>query len=132
MGGLLKGQPRILIVDDDAIFLNLTVAMVEKMGYAVITAPDGIEAIELFERKQESISLVMLDINMPKMNGIDAFKRIRELCKKVNVVIVSGCLDDAKRKRISPLRPTAYINKPLSFGLLADVLRSASQHTSFC
>ncbi len=122
---MLTDLPTILIADDDAIFLGITAAMAKKLGYTVITAPDGIDAVELFERNGKSIGLVLLDINMPKMNGLAAFQHIRNLSQKVKVVIVSGCLNNAKREQFSPLHPTAYIEKPVSFDTLSEVLSSA-------
>lgn len=100
--------------------------MVKNLGYTVITADNGIDALELFEINEKSIGLILLDINMPKMNGIAAFERIRNLCHTVKVVIVSGCLNDANREQLSALHPTAYINKPISFDALSDILTSVS------
>ena len=122
----LKNLPTILIADDDAIFLGVAASMVKNMGYPVITALNGVAAVELFTRNKQSIGVVLLDINMPEMNGIEAFQCIRTLCPKVKVVIVSGCLNDTKREQLSPLSPAAFMEKPISFDALSDVLTSNS------
>ncbi len=116
----------ILIADDDPIFLGIATTMVRSIGYPVITAPNGVDALELFTKNENSIGLVLLDINMPGMNGVDVFQHIRTLCKEVKVVIVSRCVNDKIRKQLSPLSPTAYIKKPISFDVLSGVLNSTS------
>ncbi|WP_167505857.1 response regulator [Desulfosediminicola flagellatus] len=122
----MKDLPTILIADDDAIFLGIAAAMIRNMGYPVITALNGVDAVELFTTNKKNIGMVLLDINMPEMNGVDAFQHIRTLCQEVKVVIVSGCLNDTKREQLSPLSPTAYIDKPISFDALSGVLSSTS------
>jgi len=118
-------MPTILIADDDAIFLGITASMVKALGYPVLTAPDGAEALELFEQNADNIGCVLLDLHMPKMNGISAFHRIRKLHEHVLVIIVSGCLDDARREQLAPLRPTSYLRKPVTFDVLSEVLNSS-------
>lgn len=118
--------PTILIADDDPISLGIIAAMSKKIGYTVITAVDGVDAIELFGKNKESIGFVLLDINMPKMNGIVAFQNIRNLCHQVKVIIVSGCLNEVNCEQMSVLNPTAYIKKPFNFDHLSDALNPAS------
>ncbi len=120
----MKDMPTIMIADDDAIFLGVAASMVKNMGYHVITAPNGIDAVELFTRNKQRIGVVLLDLNMPEMNGDDAFQHIRTLCQKVKVIIVSGCLNNTKREQLSPLSPTAFIEKPISFDSISGVLSS--------
>lgn len=121
----MKDLPTILIADDDAIFLGIAASMIKNLGYPVIKAFNGVDAVELFTRNKQHIGAVLLDINMPEMDGVDAFHCIRELCQKVRVIIVSGCLNDAKREQLSPLGPTAYIEKPISFDALSSVINSS-------
>jgi len=125
-GDPMTALSKILIADDDAIFLGITVSMVKQMGFAVITASDGQGAVELFEQHEKSIDYVLLDINMPRMNGISAFRQIRSLCQNVKVIIISGCLNGANREKLSFLRPVAYLQKPISFDLLSEALDSTS------
>lgn len=122
----MNDLPTILIADDDPIFLGIVTTMVRNLGHPVITANNGVDALELFTKNDKSIGLVLLDINMPEMNGADVFQHIRTLCKKVKVVIVSGCLNDKMREQLSPLNPTAYITKPISFDALSGILNSTS------
>lgn len=123
---LMPDLPTILIADDDPIFLGITAAMVQSMGFSAITAVDGIDALQSFTKNEKHIGYVLLDINMPKMNGIAVFQRIRNLCHRVKIVIVSGCINDAMRAQLSPLRPTAYLKKPVSFEELSTILTSLS------
>ncbi len=121
----LPELPTILIADDDAIFLGITASMVKTLGYPVITAPDGAEALELFKKNADNIGCVLLDLHMPKMSGILAFHQIRKLRENVLVIIVSGCLTDVRREQLAPLRPTSYLEKPVTFDVLSEVLSAS-------
>lgn len=96
--------------------------MVQKMGHSAITAADGVEAVELFKCHTDSIVWVILDINMPKMDGISVFRHIRSIRHQTKVIIVSGVLNDEKRVQISPLLPVSCLNKPISFDTLSKLL----------
>ena len=67
---------RILVVDDDVIFRHLVKELLEENGYIVETAKDGIEGFE--KLKKERYDLVILDVNMPNMNGLETLNKIRE------------------------------------------------------
>jgi CheY-like chemotaxis protein len=114
----MSGLPAVLIVDDDTIHQTVTGAMVEKMGYPVLAACDGVQASAVFDEHEERIGCIMLDIHMPNMNGIEFLRHLRRMGKEVEVIIVSGYLDDAKRSQLEPLYPWGYLKKPLDFEML--------------
>ena len=114
--------PKILIVDDDPIFLAILSSMVGQLGYPFITAADGLEAVELFAQHTNSIDWVLLDINMPRMDGISTFRYIRKVCQNTKVIMVSGGLNEEKRAQLSSLCPLACLDKPISFESLSSVL----------
>jgi len=120
--------PKILIVDDDPIFLDIVSIMVQHLGYLAITAADGLEALELFREHTESIVWVFLDINMPKMDGISTLRYIRNICKNTKVVMVSGTLNNKICAQLSQLCPFACLDKPISFECISNVLSLASIH----
>lgn len=114
----------VLIADDDAIQQAVIGAMVNKMGFTVLAAYDGIQAIQLFEEHEGNICCVLLDIQMPKMNGIEVLKNWRKMGKDVAVIIVSGYLDTAKRAQLAPLHPRGYLIKPVYYQELSAELAS--------
>ena len=118
----MSGLPAVLIVDDDTIHQTVTGAMVEKMGYPVLVAYDGIQALAVFDEHEEHIGCILLDIHMPQMSGIEVLQHLRRMRKKVEVIIVSGYLDAAKRNQLDQLCPREYLKKPLDFEILLDKL----------
>lgn len=118
----MTGSTLILIVDDDPIFLGIVASMVQHLGYSVITATDGYKALELFRQQPEAISWVILDINMPKMDGISMFQNLRNLHQKTKVIIVSGTLNENIQAKLSPLCPHACLTKPITLASLTKAL----------
>jgi signal transduction histidine kinase len=80
----------VLVVDDEALVRKVARRMLERVGYAVLTANDGLEAIELFERQRGSIDCVVLDLGMPRLGGIETMQRLRALAPELPVVLSSG------------------------------------------
>ena len=108
----------VLIVDDEEICLTINSEMVKKIGLPVMVARDGVEAVEIFEQHVNRICCVLLDLQMPRMNGIDAFRQIRRLDEKMHVIITSGYLTATNLELLKQLNPTGYLNKPVSFEAL--------------
>ena len=104
----------ILVVDDEEICLLIASKLIETLGLDVLLAQDGVEAVELYEQNKDVIACVMLDIQMPRMNGIEAFKRLKAINDNVDVVITSGYVNATNRKLLDPINPMGYIKKPVS------------------
>jgi CheY-like chemotaxis protein len=119
----MANYPAILIVDDDDVFLTVVESMIQMIGLPVMKAHDGIEAITIFKEHANDIGCVVLDIHMPRMNGIEAFRYMREVRENIQVIIVSGYLDEANLAQINPLHPTGNLQKPVSFQTLSDLLK---------
>lgn len=87
----LNDTQSILLIDDDPTVLRSTRRLLEQRGYDVICASNGQVALEIFREQGEHIDLVMLDLVMPIMDGIEAFGLIKEAKADVPVIIASGC-----------------------------------------
>lgn len=118
----MSNSPAILIVDDDDVFLTVVESMVQMLGLPVMKARDGIEAVAIFKEHANDIGCVVLDIHMPRMNGIETFRSLKEIRKNVQVIIVSGYLDEANLAQLNPLHPAGNLQKPVSFQTLSDLL----------
>jgi CheY-like chemotaxis protein len=114
--------PSVLIVDDEEIFLNVAKSMVKMLGLPVMTAYDGNEAIAIFQEHADDIGCIVLDVHMPRMNGIETFRHLKKMRKNVQVIIASGVLDDGIRKQLDPLHPAGYLQKPVTYQQLSDLL----------
>ena len=87
---IAKGTETILVADDETIVLNLLVDLLQSRGYRVLTASDGVEAAEIYSAKQDDIDLVILDVVMPRMDGLEALKKILETNPRAKVLMISG------------------------------------------
>jgi PAS domain S-box-containing protein len=85
-----KGHGTILVVDDEWVVRKVAKNSLERYGYRVLLAEDGQQAVDIFAANTKSISLVLLDMEMPGMGGAEALKKIRLACPDVTVVASSG------------------------------------------
>lgn len=89
-------EKKILLVDDEQDFRQLMTFWLESKGYAVMTASDGAEGVELVKKKE--IDIVLMDVRMPGMDGVDAIKKIREFNEYIPIIVISAHVDDPKAK----------------------------------
>ena len=112
-------QPVILFADDDAICLDVGVKMLQKLGYKVLDARDGREAIEVFLNNQSEVDLVILDMKMP-YNGGTAFSQLKKISANVKVLIASGYAKDQQIKEMMEQGCSGFIQKPFSLNVLSQ------------
>lgn len=89
-----RGSETILLVDDEEMIRELGRAILERQGYRVLQADDGISALDAFQRHAGEIDLVILDLTMPNLSGRETFRRLRELDPNVGVLLSSGYSTD--------------------------------------
>jgi DNA-binding response OmpR family regulator len=109
-------HPKIMLVDDEPDVCEAVCHYFSKRDYKVVTATSGEEALS--KLLTEKPALILLDIYMPKMDGIECLQRIRELDKEVLVIMVTCANDKDKAKRCLELGATDYIVKPLGYNAL--------------
>jgi PAS domain S-box-containing protein len=112
----LIADPTILVVDDEPMIRDLGRAILERAGYRVVTAEDGLDAVEVFARERGRIGLVVLDVMMPRMSGRDAFRELVRLDPGVKVLFSTGYsaeelseLDGAVGLLNKPYRPAELL-----------------------
>jgi two-component system, cell cycle sensor histidine kinase and response regulator CckA len=121
----------ILVADDDEVVRDLCLALVEQHGYGAIGAADGAEALRLFKENMDSISLVILNMGMPKMDGLQVFNELRKLRKNVPVLVNSGSNEAKIMKRFTAEKPDGFIQKPFMMQeLLGKIEQLLKTHTS--
>ena len=103
-------KPTILIVDDEPHFLT-SLSIILNNDYDILTASNGEEACLVF-RSKPSISLILLDLDMPVMDGAEALAVIREINKDVKVIIMTGRSTHNYAKKCAALNVQGYVEKP--------------------
>jgi two-component system cell cycle sensor histidine kinase/response regulator CckA len=117
-----RGVGTILLIDDEPFVLDVGKGLLERMGYRVLTATDGPAAVEIFEKQQNMVDMVLLDMIMPGMDGGEVFDRLREINAKVKVLLSSGFSVDGKASHILARGCDGFIQKPFNAkGLSAKV-----------
>jgi two-component system, cell cycle sensor histidine kinase and response regulator CckA len=86
-----KGET-ILFVDDELKQLRLMQQFLEESGYNVLTAKDGIEAVDLYTRRKEDIALVVMDLGLPNMNGSEALRAMKQTAPDVKAIVATAYL----------------------------------------
>ena len=113
----------ILIVDDDPSVLITGSDILKSLGYQVVQASDGLQALDVYKRYQNEIRLVVLDIAMPKMDGIEAAKQLRNINPEINIVFVTG-FDLSQKLNIHKLSIEEVILKPFKVGVFSQTIKS--------
>jgi len=112
-------QPVILFADDDATCLEVGIKMLQELGYKVMDAKDGLEAIEVFKSNQSEVDLVILDMNMPH-NGGSTFDQLKKIDENVRVIIASGYAESQRIREMMEQGCYGFIQKPFSLNVLSQ------------
>lgn len=113
-----------LVVDDEKAVLRVCATMVKHCGFKVITACDGIDAVAKFRAHADEITVVVMDLIMPNMDGIAAMKEIHDIKPDTRVIISSGFNEEELSERLANDTPSGFIRKPYSLNLIkAEIQR---------
>jgi two-component system cell cycle sensor histidine kinase/response regulator CckA len=123
-GTAWRGTGTVLFVDDEEGVRRLGKSMLELLGFKVMLAADGREAFKLYQRFSNEIVCIVLDLNMPHMNGEQTLKQLRLSQHDVPVVLSSGFSEIQLKAGIAGQQVSAFIKKPYDFQSLSDVLQS--------
>jgi len=121
----VTGSGVILLVDDEELVRQAAAAMLVYLGYTVVEASDGQQAIELFQQNRSRIKLVILDLSMPVMNGEECLKCLRSIQSNVPVIISSGYGETEAARRCQAGGLAVYLQKPYTPQQLAKLVKVA-------
>jgi len=114
----------ILVADDDLALRQTMRAVLRKAGYSVLLAQDGIEAVELFERHADDVSLVVLDLVMPRMGGREARERITATRPATRFLFISGSRGTGGSSTFIEEERLSFLPKPFDAQLLLGHVHS--------
>ena len=115
----------ILVVDDEEIVRSVARGMLELLGYHVLTASDGREALEIYRQRQHEIVLIVLDLAMPLMSGDETFEAIRALRPDAKVVLSSGYDEQEATQRFAGKGLAGFIQKPYEVAAFSRIIHDA-------
>jgi PAS domain S-box-containing protein len=120
---MVEGNGTILVVDDEEMVLSLGSEIVKMMGYDVLEAKNGGEAVEIYRENKDKVDMVILDMAMPDMNGGEAYHRMKEIDPEVKVLLTSGYGIEGQAGEIMKHGCDAFIQKPFSISNLSGKIR---------
>jgi two-component system cell cycle sensor histidine kinase/response regulator CckA len=118
------GSGTVLLVDDEEMVRCVARRMLEHLGFRVLLAGDGVEAIEVFRSQRDAIACVILDLTMPRMDGIETLAALRAISGDVSVILSSGYSEYQISKRYARKGFAGFIEKPYLLATLAEKIRS--------
>jgi two-component system, cell cycle sensor histidine kinase and response regulator CckA len=119
----------ILVVEDELPLLNLLKGILEDEGYRVLTAKDGIEAVDIYSRHKDEVDLVLCDMALPKLGGWTVFLALRERNPHVRMILTSGYLDPKVKSEMVKGGVRDFIPKPYVPEVILRSIREALGHS---
>jgi DNA-binding response OmpR family regulator len=116
---------KLLITDDDRDFRESLAEGLNRRGFETILAADGQEAIDII--KHETIQLLMLDIHMPRLGGLETLAEVRRFGMQLPCILMSANLDDGILRQANSLNLTSVIAKPFSLKVIAAIIDGIMQ-----
>ncbi|MBW2669287.1 MAG: PAS domain S-box protein [Deltaproteobacteria bacterium] len=129
-GRIMKGNETILLVDDEALVIDVGVQLLGKLGYTVIEAKSGRDAIRIFKEQNHTIDMLILDMVMPNMGGGEVFDQIKRIDPKVKVLLSSGYSVNGEATEILKRGCEGFIQKPFSMEDLSKKIREVLNRSS--
>jgi CheY-like chemotaxis protein len=120
---VLTGKGTLLLVDDEDMILDVGKEMLERLGYKVLEARSGPEALETYGQHQGEISMVILDMVMPGMGGRETFDRLKAIDPQVKVLLSSGYSFDEQADGILERGCEGFIQKPFNIADLSHKVK---------
>jgi CheY-like chemotaxis protein len=124
---VLRGVETVLFVDDEDEVVKVSKSLLEVMGYRVLTARNGQEAISIYREYQKVIDIVLLDMIMPGMNGGGVYEKLKEINPDVRIILLSGYSKDREATANLARQCDGFIQKPFKINELSRSIRKAME-----
>jgi CheY-like chemotaxis protein len=120
---IVKGTETILFVDDEDMIIDVGYSILEMLGYTVLVAKSGKEALEVYRKNMARIDMVILDMIMPRMDGGEIYEMLKVINKDVKVLLSSGYSVVGKAEEILAAGCDGFIQKPFNMEELSKKMR---------
>jgi len=118
------GTGTILLVDDEEFIRNTSKSILKEMGYHILLANDGKEAVEIFKQNHTTIDLVIMDMLMPEMNGKEAFLKMHEIKAQCPIIIASGFMENNDLANLKKSGLSGFLAKPYRSDELSHLVKT--------
>jgi CheY-like chemotaxis protein len=115
----------VLLVDDEEVVRRMAHAALEQLGYNVIEAENGVEAVDRYREHRTEIDAVVLDLTMPLMSGEETLRRLRDIDPDVVVILSSGFNQSEATRHFEDGRLAAFLQKPYTLTRLGEQVSAA-------
>lgn len=123
-----KGQETILVIDDEEIIRTMLQDLLEALGYTVLLATDGEDALKIYQDRRDEIDLVIIDMIMPKMDGKETYLKLKKINPDIKAILASGFSEDAVVQEILYAGINSFIHKPFTVAELSKKIREVLPH----
>ena len=117
---MVNGTETVLLVDDEEIVVGVGKQMLQKLGFSVLIARNGQEAVDVYKNIPDDVDLVLLDMIMPGMEAGDTYDRLKSINPAIKVLLSSGYSLDQKAGAIIDRGCNGFIQKPFNMKILED------------
>jgi CheY-like chemotaxis protein len=118
-----EGDETILLVDDEEMIIDVGAQLLEKLGYTVLEARGGKEAIQIYKENKDNIDMIILDMIMPDMGGSEVYDKIKIIDPEAKVLLSSGYSVDGQATKILKKGCNGFIQKPFNLNSLSRKIR---------
>jgi signal transduction histidine kinase/ActR/RegA family two-component response regulator len=122
---IVSGTGTLLIVDDEQMIQETLKGMLEKLNYRVFFAENGQQAVNVYKSKGKEIDAILMDIQMPIMDGVEAAQKILELNPQAQIIFSSGYTEAKNFEKLRKIGYKLFLKKPYKIGSLADIIQKA-------
>ena len=117
------GTETLLVVEDEEmLMMSLRIVLVEK-GYKVLSAEDGMTALKIYQERKNDIALVLTDLGLPNINGLEVCQRIKKINPKERIIVATGFLDPEMRSEFLEAGIQNFLFKPYDLKQVLKVVR---------
>jgi CheY-like chemotaxis protein len=120
---VVKGQGTILVIEDEEPVMNVSQAMLERLGYRVLQARSGNEAVTIADHFDGNIDLAILDVGLPDMAGDEVYPHLKAVRPELKVLVCSGYAIDGPAQKILDRGGQGFIQKPFLFATLSEKVK---------
>ncbi|MCK9289779.1 MAG: response regulator [Acholeplasmataceae bacterium] len=119
---LIKGQGTILVIDDEQMIRETYKEMLSECGYDFLLAENGLQGIDLYKNNIDKIKLVILDMSMPILSGIETYRQLKIIDPKIKVLMASGFRQDERAKQAMDEGVNKFLQKPFTINKLSSAI----------